>query len=156
MLKHLASHPLVSQVRGALERLSPIPPLLARLCVGWVFVESGWGKLHNLAKVTEFFESLKLPAPAFQARLVASTEFGCGLLLMVGLLTRLVAIPLTVIMGVALLTAKAEDIKVWTDLFAIYEFLYILFFVWLIVEGPGCLSLDRLFFWPAKKGVAAP
>ncbi len=145
-MQNIVNHPLVVKVRDLLSSLSWLPPLLARLCVGWVFVESGWGKLHNLEKVTGFFESLHLPAPAFQAKLVATTEFSCGLLLMVGLLTRLAAIPLTCIMVVALMTAKAEDIKVWTDLFAIYEFLYILFFAWLIVEGPGCVSVDRLLF----------
>lgn len=40
------------------------PFLLAiRLYWGWQLMQSGWGKLHNIAGVTDFFSSLGLPAP---------------------------------------------------------------------------------------------
>src|SRR5277367_7184496 len=42
-----------------------------RLYWGWQLVQSGWGKLHHLQKVTEFFTSLNLPAPAATATLIA-------------------------------------------------------------------------------------
>ena len=56
------------------QRLSFLGPTLARLTVGLVFVGTGWGKLHSLPDVTEFFTKLGIPAPGFHARLVACTE----------------------------------------------------------------------------------
>ena len=127
-----------------LQKLNWLPPLLARLTVGWVFVESGWGKLHNIPKVTEFFISLGLPDPAFQAHLVATTEFGCGLLLLFGLLTRLASVPLTIVMTVAIMTAKRSEIESFSDIFGFSEYLYTVLFVWLIIVGAGSISVDHL------------
>src|SRR5437763_12646395 len=87
-----------------LSNVSWLPPLFARLTLGVVFVSSGWGKVHDLGKVTQFFTSLGIPAPAFNAALVGWTELICGGLLLVGLLTRLAACPLIVSMIVAIAT----------------------------------------------------
>ncbi len=46
--------------------------LLVRLYWGWQFAQSGWGKLHNLGRVTEYFASLNIPAPSVMAPMVAS------------------------------------------------------------------------------------
>ncbi|MBA2482265.1 MAG: DoxX family protein [Planctomycetes bacterium] len=131
-----------------LGRLSWLPPLAARITVGWVFLESGWGKLHHLDKVTEFFRSLHIPAPEIQAPFAAGTELVCGALLLVGLLTRLASIPLMVVMTVAIATAKRDELKSLSDLFGFPEFLYILLLLWLLISGPGAISLDRLLFRP--------
>jgi putative oxidoreductase len=62
------------------------PFLLAvRLYWGWQFAEDGWGKLHNLDKVTDFFTSLGLPAPGLTAASIASLELVGGILLALGL-----------------------------------------------------------------------
>jgi putative oxidoreductase len=62
-----------------------------RLCWRWQFAQVGWGKLHNLPHVTEFFASLGLPEPGFTAMLVASFEFVGGILLAFGLFSRITA-----------------------------------------------------------------
>lgn len=134
---------LYRRLVGALSHTHSLVLLLIRLVIGIVFVQSGWGKLHNLPKVIEFFESLKIPAPQIQAPFVASTELICGGLLVLGLATRLASLPLIITMIVALVTAKKEDISGFTDLFAIYEFLYILMMATLISFGPGRWALDR-------------
>lgn len=126
------------------EKLKFIAPTLARITVGVVFVGTGWGKLHNLDGVTEFFTSLHIPAPHAQAILVASTEFVGGLLLLLGLGTRLVAPPLAVTMVVAILTAKWDDVDSFKALLGLDEFLYLVLFVWLALAGAGPLSIDRL------------
>ncbi len=105
---------------------------------------TGWGKLHSLDKVTEFFTSLHLPAPAFQAVLVATTELVGGLFIILGLLTRLTALPLAVTMVVAILTAKREEIDGISSLLGLSEFMYLVVFLWLALAGPGKLSLDRV------------
>jgi len=150
---------LVIRVRnmslGILNKLAFLPPLLARLVLGWVFFKSGWGKLHNLSQVTEYFQSLGIPAASIQAPFVAGLEFICGLMLVFGLLTRLAAVPMMGTMVVALLTAKLEAIQDVDDatgfskltammgnLFNQSEFLYILLLGWLVVAGAGAVSLD--------------
>ena len=121
-----------------------LPPMLARLVIGWVFLQSGWGKLHSLEKVTAFFTQLGIPAPEFQAKLVACTELVCGALILVGLATRIATIPLMITMAVALMTALKSDIHGLSDLFGVSEFLYIALLAWLGVYGAGPLSLDRI------------
>jgi putative oxidoreductase len=133
------------------HRLSFLGPTLARLTVGLVFLTTGWGKLHSIPDVTEFFRTLHLPAPGFQARLVAGTEFVGGLLILVGLGTRLVSLPLAFTMVVAILTAKRESIEGLTSLVGFEEWSYLVFFVWLALAGPGPLSLDRLWAWRRRR-----
>lgn len=135
---------IYKRITKFLSQLDWLPPLLARLSVGYIFAESGWGKIHNVEKVADFFLELMIPAPHFQAYLVAYTELIAGALLLIGLATRLASLPLIITMVVALRTAKAEDIASLSDLFATSEFLYIVLLVWLVIAGPGRLSLDYL------------
>jgi putative oxidoreductase len=125
-------------------KLAWLPPLLARVTVGWVFVESGWGKLHDLPKVTEFFRSLGIPAPEIQAPFAAGTELVCGLLLLGGLFARCASLPLIVVMIVAIKTARADELTGISDLLGFIEYLYIALLVWIAVAGPGAVSLDAL------------
>ena len=135
--------------------LSWLPPALARVTVGWVFLQSGWGKLNDLEKVTEFFIELGLPVPAFQALLVSGTELVCGALLLAGLATRFAAVPLMITMSVALRTALWDQIDSLGSLFGLSEFLYIALLLWLATSGAGPLSLDWLIE-RARQRVAAP
>lgn len=123
-----------------------LAPLLARITVGVVFVSSGWGKVHNLDKVTEFFTELGIPAPAFQAVFVSYVELVCGAALLLGLLTRLVAVPLMCTMIVAIITAKAEEIAGFADLLGTVEFAYVAMLLGIALTGPGKVSLDALLF----------
>ena len=132
-------------VRSVTAMLSWLPPLLARVTVGVVFLQSGWGKLHNLQSVIEFFSSLGIPAPQLQAPIVSGLELVCGALILIGLLTRLAALPLMGTMVVAIATAKLKDLTGFTDLFGTSEFLYIVLLVWLATAGAGAISIDRWF-----------
>lgn len=139
---------LAGRVAGALGWL---PPTLARVVVGVVFVQSGWGKLTDIDTVIEFFTSLGLPMAAFQAYLASTSELVCGALLLVGLATRFAVVPLIVTMVVAIRTALWDQIDGVASLFAMIEFLYIVLFVWLGVAGPGPLSVDALIARPALR-----
>ena len=124
-----------------------LPPLVARLSVGWVMVESGYGKLGNLPDVTEFFRSLGIPAPELQAPFAAGSELLFGAFLMIGLFTRMSSIPLMVIMTVAIITAKREELTGISELFGFIEYLYIALLLFLLVRGGGFLSVDRFLVW---------
>lgn len=101
---------LATRLLALAKRLDSVALLVARLTVGVLFVSTGWGKVHNLPKVIEYFGELHIPAPAFNATLASFTELGCGALLVLGLASRLAAVPLMVTMTVALLTAKRDEI----------------------------------------------
>jgi putative oxidoreductase len=99
--------------------------------------------VHNIPKVTAFFEQLGIPAPGFHAVLVGYSELLCGAALVVGLFTRLATIPLIASMTVALLTAKRGDIHGVFDLVGQDEFTYWVVLVMIAVLGPGKVALDH-------------
>ena len=73
------------------------PLLLAiRLYWGWQFFQTGYGKLMHISKVVGFFTSLGIPFPAFNAYFVSSLECVGGVLLFLGLGSRVIALPLTI------------------------------------------------------------
>lgn len=125
------------------------PFLLAvRLYWGWQFMQTGWGKLTDIGKVTEFFTSLGIPVPALNAYFISSLEFGGGILLILGLASRLIAVPLTINMLVAYVTADREallSIISSPDKFyaaAPYTFLFASLLV--LIFGPGKFAVDTL------------
>lgn len=133
-----------TRVVSVAAKLSWLPPLVSRLTIGGIFIQTGWGKLHHLDKVAGFFAQLGIPAPRLQAPLVAAVEFGCGLLVLLGLITRLAALPLIATMSVAIATAKMKEVHDYSDFLSLSEYLFIVLLLWLVVTGAGALSLDRL------------
>ena len=133
------------RILNSLEKLCWLPPLLARISIGSIFIVSGWGKLHNIEKVIGFFTDLGIPLPELQAHFVAWTELIGGSLILVGLLTRIASVPLIIMMTVAILTAKKSDIHGITDLLSLDEFIYIIFFIWFVITGAGKASVDAIF-----------
>jgi putative oxidoreductase len=129
---------------GLARRLESVALLAARLTVGVLFVSTGWGKVHNLGKVIEYFGELHIPMPAFNALLASYTELLGGMLLVVGLASRLAALPLMVTMTVALITAKADEIHGLPDLFGEIEWTYFALLFVIVVFGPGKISLDTI------------
>jgi putative oxidoreductase len=122
-----------------------LPPLLARLVLAVIFIQSGWGKLHNLSNVIEFFKTLGIPAPSLQAPFVAGVEFFGGILVLVGLLTPLAAFLLACTMVVAILTARLGDVHTLGALANLAEVSFLVMLLWLVWEGAGKVSLDYLF-----------
>jgi putative oxidoreductase len=125
--------------------------LACRLSMAGEFIPSGWGKLGNLAKLTAYFETLHIPAPGINAAASATTELVGGLLLLVGLGTRFASVALTVVMMVAILTARLQDAHTIGDFFYLPEPAYIVIFLVLIFHGPGRVSLDRVIAERRKK-----
>ena len=146
----------LDRLRRTADRIAFLGPTLARLTVGLVFIGTGWGKLHSIPDVTDFFTSLHIPAPGFNARLTAATEFFGGLAILFGLGTRLVALPLGFTMVIAILTAKREDITGLTALVGFEEWSYLVFFMWLALVGAGPVSVDGLIGKLRKRSDGCP
>src|SRR5258708_31123241 len=70
--------------------------LFVRLYWGWQLAQSGWGKLHHLSNVGEYFGPLGLPMPAQMAAFIACAEFFGGIFLALGLASRIPPLLLTV------------------------------------------------------------
>lgn len=143
---------------GITERASLLQSpflLLVRLYWGWQFAQTGWGKLHNLAKITDFFMTLNIPFPAANAHFVAGLEFVGGLLLILGLGTRLVGLVLAGNMLVAYWTADHEALtSILSDPGKFYVAdPYTFFFASLLalIFGAGYFSLDALMIKRLKE-----
>jgi putative oxidoreductase len=119
-------------------------PLLMRLIVGYTFMLAGWGKLTNLAQVTENFVSWGIPFPKLLTPFVSSVECFGGVMLILGLFTRIPAAMLAVVMIVAIKSAKWGDVDSLETLLGFEEMTYFAAFMWLAIVGPGAASLDRL------------
>lgn len=132
---------LAERIGGAFAWLAPV---VARLTVGLVFFQSGWGKLHALEQVTSYFAELGIPAPAAQALLASMTEFVCGGLLLLGLATRFAAVPLIITMAVAIRTALWDQVDGLGSLVGLTEFAYVALLLGLATNGAGPLGLDAL------------
>jgi putative oxidoreductase len=135
---------LIDWPQGVAHHLTWLAPLFARITVGWVFMWSGWGKLQNLPQVTDNFVSWGIPLPHLLTPFVSGVEFFGGLLLLLGLLTRISAGALGITMIVAIRAAKWGDVDSLETLLGFDEFEYLALFLWLAIAGPGVLSLDYL------------
>jgi len=136
------------------------PFLLAvRLYWGWQFAQSGWGKLHRLDGVTEFFTSLNIPFPHANAIMVSNLEFFGGILLILGLASRLTGLVLTGNMLVAYITADRVALgSIFSDpgkFYAADPYTFLFASVLILVFGAGLFSVDtiltRVFTNPVTK-----
>lgn len=120
--------------------------LLIRLYWGWQFVQSGWGKLHHLDRVTTFFTSLNLPAPGATAVFVATLEFLGGIFFALGLGARFVSLVLFINMTMAYWTADREALRgILTapdKFYAADPFTFWFATLLILVFGAGAIAVD--------------
>jgi len=148
---------LIDWPRRVAGHLAWLAPLFARLVVGWVFLWSGWGKLHNLQQEADNFVGWGVPFPHLLTPFVSGVEFFGGLFLLLGLLTRISAGALGVTMIVAIRAAKWADVDSLETLLGFDEFEYLALFLWLAIAGAGALSVDHwLEGWYQRRHAATP
>jgi putative oxidoreductase len=139
---------LYVEVAALLSRLQSPFLLAVRLYWGWQFAQTGWGKMHNIAKITAFFTTLNIPLPAFNAHFIAGLEFFGGILLILGLGTRLVGFLLAANMFVAYWTADREALgSIFSDPGKFYvadPFTFLFASLIVLIFGAGFFSLDRI------------
>ena len=123
--------------------VSWLAPLAARITVGWVFLWSGWEKLQILPTMVKRFAEWGIPAPEIMAPLASGIEFVGGTLLLVGLLTRFAAVPMMIVMVVAIASAKWADVDSLETFLGFEEVSYFVMFAWLAIAGPGPVSVDH-------------
>jgi putative oxidoreductase len=126
------------------SHLQWLAPLFARIVTGWVFLWSGWGKLQNLPAMTQNFTDWGIPFPHILTPFVSGLEFVAGILLIIGLFTRIAAGGLGVVMIVAIASALWPQVDSLETLLGFYETTALAVFLWLAIAGPGSISLDHV------------
>ena len=138
----------------------PRSVLLLRLMVGGVFFWEGVLKFVYVNQGVGRFTKLGMPFPALTADFVGCLEIVGGLLLLLGLLTRLIAIPFVIEMIVAMLSTKISmylgtsplplppvppQTGFWAVLHEIRsEYAQIMVALYLLINGAGKWSIDAL------------
>jgi putative oxidoreductase len=141
----------------ARDVLNSIGLLILRLGVGGYLLTHGWGKLQMVMEgnFDAFADPLGL-GKTLSLYLVTGAEFGCSLLVMVGFLTRLAAVPVVIAMGVAAFVAHAND--PWTmgqgPMSKEPALLFLIPFLVLVFTGAGRFSIDGLI-WRQPPGPQA-
>ncbi len=131
------------KILAQLDKMKCLPPLLARITLAVVFLVAGAGKLQKLDRVAEYFVSLHISYPLLSANLVAWTELLIGLCMLFGVYARTAAVPLIWIMIMAMIKTKGDQFGKFSDLFNFTEFLYLVLAFWILVAGPGEITIQR-------------
>ena len=149
---------LHSLYETALSHLQSPLLLALRLYWGWQFFQTGYGKLMHISKVIGFFTSLGIPFPAFNAYFVSSLECVGGVLLFLGLGSRVIALPLTIDMLVAYIAADREALfSIFSDpgkFYAADPYTFLFASLLILVFGPGKFSLDSALGYLRRRRTA--
>lgn len=125
--------------------------IIIRLMVGAIFLSEGIQKfLFPAIRGAGRFEMVGLPSPDFLGTFVGAFEIVCGILILIGLLTRLASIPTLIIMLVAIATTKSDILAndgFWIMMHASRtDWAMLLGSLFLIIKGGGNWSLDKKLF----------
>jgi len=128
------------------NRLRSIALLFARVAVAYGFYEPAMMKWSNISGTADWFASIGIPFPTLNAYMAATTEITGVVLLTLGLFTRLISVPMIVVMIVAIVTVHLpHGFSAGDNGFEIPLY-YILFLLIFISHGAGKVSLDYLIF----------
>jgi putative oxidoreductase len=128
------------------EYLKSLSLLFARLLVAYGFYEPAMMKWNDINSVAEWFGSMGIPFPTLNAYMAASTEISGVVLLTLGLFTRVISVPLIIIMIVAIVTVHLHNgFSAGENGFEIPLY-YMAFLLIFFSHGAGKFSLDRLIF----------
>jgi putative oxidoreductase len=150
MQEKTMSRPLVlyRRIASAFSSLQPVMLLGVRLYWGFQFAQTGWGKLHNLVKITGFFASLNIPFPGVTAPFVSMLELVGGILLILGLFSRPIAVLLACNMFVAYWTADREALSaVFSDpgkFYAADPYTFLFASLMVLIFGAGFFAVDTV------------
>lgn len=130
------------------DNLQSLFLLGVRLFWGYQFLIGGIAKLKDMATLIQFFQEINIFWPQVAAYAVSIIETGCGALLLIGLLSRLAAIPLIAVMLGAYMTADFESVQTIIEdpinFIRRPPFTFLMASLIILIFGPGKFSLDYL------------
>jgi putative oxidoreductase len=145
-----SSHPALEKIACA-GRSAVL--LLIRLAWGLESFQSGWTHLHDVPTQLERFQNWHVPFPRANVYISGTTELVCGILLMAGLFSRIISIPLVFNFIVAIfaphhylkhLFAMPGSIDNWTNIIDDTAFPFLAASLVILAFGPGRISIDFL------------
>lgn len=137
---------MLKKLELLLNKLQDVPLLAIRLALAYGFYEPAMKKLQDIHAIGDWFASLNISAPYFQAYLATGTEILGVILLTLGLFTRIISFPLIITMIVAIVTVHWENGFSSGDNGFEIPLYYIIMLITLICFGSGRISLDHLLF----------
>ena len=135
---------LFIKFKNALGRLTDLPPLFFRLILAYGFYEPAMRKISNINAIAEWFAGMNYPLPTLNAYMATFTEASGFILLFLGLGTRIIAIPLSVVMVVAITTVHLGNGFEAANNGLEIPLYYLLMLFSLMVTGAGKYSVDAL------------
>lgn len=137
---------IYSELSGLLNNFQSLFLFFARIVLAYGFYEPAMMKWSSISNVSAWFANIGIPFPTLNAYMAATTETLGVVLLLLGLLTRFISIPLMIIMIVAIFTVHIQNgFSAGDNGFEIP--LYYMMFLGLFASfGAGKFSLDYLFF----------
>ncbi len=121
-----------------------IPLLLMRLVLAYGFWGPAMMKWNNMDGIIKWFTGMGIPFPTVNAYLSAGTEVAGSVLLLFGIATRMITIPLMVVMLVAIFTVHIHHgFEAGANGFEIPLY-YLIMLITLLVYGPGRFSIEGL------------
>jgi len=139
-----------------LNLLQPVLMLGVRIYIGYQAIVAGWAHLHHVDQTADFFKSLNIPMPRLNVYIAGITEVGGGALLLVGLASRLAAIPFTFNFLIAIVTVHIQDAhnsigellgKIWNNQDIVLKddaFPFMFVGLMVLIFGPGVFSVDYI------------
>ncbi len=153
----------MSSINRALTRGAPAVPLILRVVIGSIMALHGWQKLTQMGPANfgnNMLAGLGIPAPVLFGNVVTYIELIGGLMLIIGLGTRIVSILLTVILAVATVLVKT-DLGIIAPMGsplpgAELDLALIVGLISLVILGPGRLSADNALGIDEQTVIADP
>jgi putative oxidoreductase len=127
-----------------LSKLKDVPLLFLRLILSFGFSGPALMKIKDINSIATWFESLGMPMPLLNAYLATFTEFFGFIFLALGFATRIISVPLMIVMVVAIKTVHLEHGFYAGDHGFEIPLYYFLMLFTLFIYGPGKFSFDNL------------
>ena len=137
---------IYNELCGLFDNLQSIFLLIARLVVAYGFYEPALMKWNDINSVASWFATLGIPFPTLNAYLASTTELLGVVLIAIGFLTRIMSIPLMIVMVVAIFTVHiGNGFSAGDNGFEIPLY-YLIFLGLFLSNGAGKFSVDYLIF----------
>jgi len=137
---------IINLIGSITNKFQDFALLFLRLILAYGFYEPAMNKWNDISSVAKWFESMGIPLPLLNAYMAASTEILGVALLTLGLFTRLISVPLMIIMVVAITTVHLSNgFSAGNNGYEIPLYYMIMLLV-LFSHGSGKISLDNIMF----------
>ncbi len=137
---------MVLKFNKGVSKLGDLPLLFSRIILAIGFYKPAMMKIGNVSGIAEWFGGMAYPLPMLSAVLATTTEVLGVILLVLGLGTRLITVPLMFVMLIAIFTVHLSNgFAAGDNGFEIPLYYFMMLFT-LMVNGGGKISLDYLLF----------